>query len=153
MRNLQREAQSRGIAADRLRFSPLLPRMHSLARMRHADMFLDSTRVSATKMLVDALSLGVPAISCAWQQAGTHALAHALQATGLSDQGVGSKEAYLEAAIQLASDAALRNRLKADLATFNRLTLPAFRQSATREIEAAWITAVERSRSAVDRLG
>ncbi|WP_341904658.1 tetratricopeptide repeat protein [Polaromonas sp. YR568] len=147
MLNLQREAHARGIAPDRLRFFPLLPRALHLQRLRHADIFLDPLRVSSSTVLVDALSLGIPSISCV----GAHAVARhgagLLHSLGVDGQVVDSHEAYVEAAVRLARDNSLRDRLKGEMATLNRLVLPVLRQSATREMEAAWMAIVERQRA------
>ena len=63
--NLAREAQAAGVSPARLMFSTRMDRPEALAAMRHADLFLDTLRISTMPGLEDALHLGVPAISCA----------------------------------------------------------------------------------------
>jgi predicted O-linked N-acetylglucosamine transferase (SPINDLY family) len=63
--NLRREAQTRGVAAERVVFAPRLadPTAH-LARLQLADLFLDTFPYNAHATAVDALSAGVPVLTC-----------------------------------------------------------------------------------------
>lgn len=63
--NLQREAQRAGIAPARVVFAQSASRSAQLAQLRQADVFIDTLLFNANHGLVDALRMGVPAISCA----------------------------------------------------------------------------------------
>ncbi len=145
--NLRREAQTQGIDSARLRFIPKLPHQHALAWMRHADLFLDPLRVSAYAELADALSLGIPAISCAGQRVASRMGGSLLRAAGCAEQVVYGNEDYFSAAVALIRDRTLREGLRQHLQAFNQSELPAVRQTAARELESAWTGVIERSRA------
>src|SRR5262249_60442345 len=63
--NLRREAQARGVAADRLVFAPRVARNEDhLARVRLADLFVDTLYYNAHVTAADALWAGVPVLTC-----------------------------------------------------------------------------------------
>src|SRR4051812_42616007 len=63
--NLCREAESRGVAPDRLIFAPRLEaRAEHLARHRAADLFLDTMPYNAHSTASDSLWAGVPVLTC-----------------------------------------------------------------------------------------
>src|SRR5262249_6024835 len=63
-RNLRREAQTRGISPDRLIFAPQMSAPDHLARLRQADLFLDTLPYNAHTTARDALWAGVPLVTC-----------------------------------------------------------------------------------------
>ncbi len=63
-RNLRREAQSRGIAPERLVFATGIPLEEHLARHRLADLFLDTLPYNAHTTGNDALWAGLPLLTC-----------------------------------------------------------------------------------------
>src|SRR4029077_19850132 len=63
--NLRREAEARGVAAERLVFAPRLPLAEHLARHRLADLFLDTFPVNAHTTASDALWAGCPVLTLA----------------------------------------------------------------------------------------
>ena len=145
--NLQREAEARGIPSARLRFIPLLLHPQALAWMRHADLFLDPLRVSAHAELADALSLGIPAISCAGQGVASRMGASLLRAAGCADQVVYSEEDYFLEAVTIIRDGALRESLRRRLQAFNQSEVATVRQAAARELASAWTMVIARSRA------
>ncbi len=65
VRNLQDEAQARGIDPQRLVFAPALPQPEDhLARQRLADLFLDTVPYNAHTTASDALYAGLPVLTC-----------------------------------------------------------------------------------------
>jgi Glycosyl transferase family 41 len=62
--NLRKEAQKRGIEADRLVFGEKLPPPEYLARYRAADLFLDTLPYNAGTTASDALWVGLPVLTC-----------------------------------------------------------------------------------------
>ena len=66
MANLRREAQARGVAPERLVFAPRMPRIADhLARLRLADLFVDTLLYNAHATACDALWAGLPVLTCA----------------------------------------------------------------------------------------
>src|SRR5437660_12767427 len=63
-RNLRREAEQRGVAAERLVFAPRMKLDEHLARHRLADLFLDTLSYNAHTTASDALLAGLPVLCC-----------------------------------------------------------------------------------------
>jgi len=63
--NLRREAGKRGIAPERLIFAPRAELGTYLARLRLADLFLDTWPYNAGTTANDALFVGLPILTCA----------------------------------------------------------------------------------------
>lgn len=61
--NLRLRAQAHGVSPDRLVFAKPAPRLKLLDDLSQADLFVDSTRYSASAALADALHLGLPALA------------------------------------------------------------------------------------------
>jgi predicted O-linked N-acetylglucosamine transferase (SPINDLY family) len=143
--NLQREAQARGIAANRLIFAPrLLLVADHLARQRVADLFLDTLPYNAHTTTSDALWAGLPVLTRVGAAYASRVAASLLSAVGLPELITSNAEDYQALAIQLASHpeqlAAIRQKL-AD----NRLTYPLFDTALfTQHIESAYQAMMER---------
>jgi hypothetical protein len=145
--NLVREAQAAGVGPARLLFSTPMDRSEALAAMRHADLFLDTLRLSAAQGLEDALQLGVPAITCAGKRPASRLGGSILHAAGLAQCVLDSPEAYRAEAVRLGRDPgalrALRERAEAAAAAAPLFDLAA----RVKEWEAAWTVMAERSRA------
>ncbi|MES2687071.1 MAG: hypothetical protein V4706_09630 [Pseudomonadota bacterium] len=145
--NLQREAQAAGIDEQRLCFATASTRRERLDSLALADLFIDPLRVSARQDLRDALSMGVPAVSCAGAGMAARAGGSILHAAGLGECVVDNEPAYRETVMRLGRDRAalqrLRERVKADVTTAPLFDLPA----RVRELEAAWTWMAERARA------
>ncbi len=63
-KNFRREAAARGVAASRLIFAGFLPKSRHLARLKLADLVLDSYYYNAHTTASDALWVGVPVLTC-----------------------------------------------------------------------------------------
>ena len=61
--NLKKRARSKGISVDRLLFAPHLPKDEHLARLRFADLALDTRTVNGAATTSDALWAGVPVLT------------------------------------------------------------------------------------------
>jgi predicted O-linked N-acetylglucosamine transferase (SPINDLY family) len=141
--NLRREAERRGIAADRLVFAPRLPQAEHLARHAAADLFLDTFHVNAHTTASDALWAGLPLLTMAGKGFVARVAASLLRAIGLPELIVETPQDYEQRALDLATDpvrlAALRERLAA-----NRATMPPFDTArTTRQLEAGFATAFD----------
>ncbi|MCZ6633311.1 MAG: tetratricopeptide repeat protein [bacterium] len=113
--NLRREAQTRGIAANRLIFAPHVPIEQHLARCRLADLFLDTFVYNAGTTGVLALWAGVPVLSRPGKRFLNRMGASLAKAVGLPELICEDTDAYVAKAVHLATHpeelAALRNRL------------------------------------------
>ncbi len=114
--NLRREAAARGIAPERLVFSPRLPGSEYLARYRLADLFLDTGPVGAHTTASDALWAGLPVLTVLGNAFAGRVGASLLRAVGLSDLVMVDWDAYEATALRLAHDPAALAALKARLA-------------------------------------
>ena len=67
-KNLQKEALARGVDPQRLIFADQLPHAEHLARLRHADLFVDTFIYNAHTTASDALWAGLPIVTKAGKQ-------------------------------------------------------------------------------------
>jgi len=145
-KNLCREAQARGIAADRLVFAPRVPLNEDhLARVRLADLFLDTLYYNAHTTAADALWAGVPVLTRPGATFASRVAGSLLNAVGLPELITASLADYEALAVALARDpqrlAAVRQKLAR-----NRDAGPLFdTRRFTRHIEAAYTTMWQRA--------
>ena len=136
--NLRREAQERGIDPARLVFARPLPRDQHLARVRCADLLLDTLPVNGHTTASDALWAGLPVLTCAGETFVSRVAGSLLTAVGLPELITTSLAGYEALAVRLARKpsevARLRKRLEK-----NRLTAPLFdSERCTRHLERAY---------------
>lgn len=142
--NLLREAQARGIDPSRLVFAPVVSSGENLARLTHADLFLDTLPVNAHTTASDALWSGVPLVTCAGDSFVGRVAASLLHAVGLPELAVADLAAYESLAAAIASDPARLAALKAHLERA-RSTAPLFDSAlTTRGLEALYLRMAER---------
>jgi predicted O-linked N-acetylglucosamine transferase (SPINDLY family) len=115
--NLRREAASRGVEPDRLRFSPPAPYTDYLGRLALADLFLDTLPFNAHATAADALWAGLPVLTCALDTHPSRLAGSILTAAGLSELITRSPAEYEARAVSLAGD---RDGLRALRARFER---------------------------------
>ena len=149
--NLAREAEITGIRPSRLVFSKRKPcgttRAETLARMPLADLFVDALRFNANHGLVDALRMGVPAITCAGNSMASRLGGSIIRAAGLPKCVFTDTHSYVAEAIALGRDRSKLLVLKRQLQAA-RAAAPLFdAQARIRECEAAWTVMAERSRA------
>ncbi|VAW89298.1 TPR domain protein, putative component of TonB system [hydrothermal vent metagenome] len=123
--NLCNEAKSRGIDPARLIFAPRVDATLYLARIRLADLFLDTPIYNAGTTACDALWLGLPVITCPGKTFVSRMCGGLLHAAGIPELIVDSLEAYKNLAIQLATNPEQLEGLKNRLIT-NQGTAPLF---------------------------
>jgi predicted O-linked N-acetylglucosamine transferase (SPINDLY family) len=146
-RNLQQAAVQAGIDASRLVFQQRASRAQTLARLPLADLFVDTVRFNANQGLVDALRMGVPAVTCAGQSMASRLGGSILRAAGLPDSVVRGPSAYVDTVVRLGRDASALQAMRAELAS-QRAQAPLFDpQARLREWESAWETLVKRHQS------
>ncbi len=116
--NLRRQAQARGIAAERLAFAPrLVVIAEHWARYQLADLYLDTLPYNAHSTACDALAAGLPLLTCAGRSFAARIAASALTAAGLRELITTSLAQYQQRGLELVQSpqrlAALRSRLQA----------------------------------------
>jgi predicted O-linked N-acetylglucosamine transferase (SPINDLY family) len=121
-----------------------MPHDEHMARLRMADLLLDTAPYNAHTTGSDALWAGVPIVTCIGDTFAGRVAASLLTAIGVPELVTSTAQAYEALAIELAENpvrlAAIRQKLAA-----NRLTTPLFDTARyTRHIEAAYTAMVER---------
>ncbi|MGP0090557.1 MAG: tetratricopeptide repeat protein [Xanthobacteraceae bacterium] len=140
-RNLRREAQARGIDADRLVFAGHLPLYDDhLARHRLADLFLDTLPYNAHATASDALWMGLPVLTNEGSAFAGRVAASLLYAVGLPELVTHGLDEYEALALKLGTDPPTLRSIRRKLEV-NRLTHPLFDTDRfRRHIEAAYAT-------------
>ena len=145
MANLKREAEARGVAADRLVFAPKLPSMEAhLARYGAADLFLDTFPYGAHTTAGDALWAGLPVLTCAGDAFASRVGASLLNAIEIPELITTTLERYETLAIELAVDVPRLTDMRRRLAG-NRHTAAMFDISRyTRDLESVYARVYDR---------
>jgi predicted O-linked N-acetylglucosamine transferase (SPINDLY family) len=146
--NLMRDAQARGVERDRLIFAPFRksPDEH-LARLRLADLFLDTLPYNAHTTASDALWAGLPVLTCVGDTFAGRVAASLLHAVGLPEMVTHTLDDYEALALKLVRDtdtlAAIANKLRDHRDTYPLFDTVRF----TRHLEAAYTRMWECSQS------
>ncbi len=146
-RNLRREAERSGVAASRIVFAGAAPLADHLARLRLADLFLDTLPYNAHTTASDALRMGLPLLTCPGRAFASRVAASLLTAVGLEEMAADGLEAYEALAVDLARRPERLARIRARLVS--NLPSCALFDSArfTRGLEAAYLSLHERARA------
>lgn len=145
-RHLTDAAASLGVGSGRLVFAPRVSYDAHLARVGHADLFLDTFHFNAVTTALDTLWAGVPVLTRAGATMTSRLGASIVNAAGLGELVAGSPEEYERVALWLATDPAFLARCKA--AAGNRQGNPAFDLgSRVRALERALEALVTRQRA------
>jgi predicted O-linked N-acetylglucosamine transferase (SPINDLY family) len=136
--NLAREAEARGVAADRLIFAGRTAPDRHLARQQLADLFLDTLPYNAHTTASDALWVGLPVVTTPGRSFPARVAASILKAADLPELIAADLTAYEKLALHLAQNRAelarIREKLKA-----TRDSMPLFDTVRfTRNLEAAY---------------
>ena len=123
--NLLRELAARGVAPERVFFADKLDLPSHLARLRAADLFLDTWPCNAHTTASEALWAGVPVLTVPGATFASRVAASLATACGLGDLACRSEADYVELAIALANEPDTLRGIKAHL-DVNRRTLPLF---------------------------
>ena len=146
VRYLRHEAETRGISAGRLIFADFKSLDEHLARLRLADLFLDTLPYCGHTTASDALWAGVPVLTLIGPTFAGRVAASLLSAIGLPELISTSPDAYEALALQLANDKSALATIKGRLAR-NRHTHALFdTRRLTRNLEAAYLEMWERHR-------
>ena len=123
--NLKRQAEDRGVNAERIIFAERLPQSEHLARQRLADLFLDTFNYNAHTTTSDALWAGLPVITKMGQGFAARVAGSLLNAVGLPELITHNEEDYEALILELATNRKKLAKIKDTLET-NRLTQPLF---------------------------
>ena len=124
-KNLKAEAVKRGVEPERLIFAESLPKDEHLARIRLADLFLDTRIVNGHTTSSDALWAGVPLIALEGKHFASRVSSSLLQAIGMPELITHSPEDYERLAVRLARNPSQLEAIRKKLSK-NRLTEPLF---------------------------
>ena len=140
--NLRAEASRAGIAPERLVFAPHASGAEHIARLRRADLFLDTYPYGAHSTAMDALRAGLPLVTCRGETFASRVCASALIAAGLPQLVTASLAEYESLALHLASApdvlAALRGRV-ADAVNSALFDTDAARRHIEQAYERMWL--------------
>jgi predicted O-linked N-acetylglucosamine transferase (SPINDLY family) len=146
-RNLQREAQARGIDANRLIFAARMPLADHLARHQLADLFIDTLPYNAHTTASDALWAGLPVLTCMGTSFAARVAASLLRTMDLPELITHTQSAFEARAIELAKDPSALKAIKSKVLS-HRETSPLFNaQLFTRHLEAAYRTMQSRQQA------
>ena len=123
--NLRNAAVMHGITPDRLVFAPQVDYQEHLARLRHADLFLDSLPFNGGTTTSDALWAGIPTISCSGDAFSSRMSGSLLHAIGLPELVTDNLEDYEKLALELVTQPEKLQGIKHKLQQ-NRLAYPLF---------------------------
>ena len=123
--NLLRELAARGVAPERVVFAPKLDLASHIARLRAADLFLDTWPCNAHTTASEALWAGVPVLTVPGETFASRVAASLVAACGLGDLACRSADDYVELAIALANEPETLSGIKAHLDAHRR-SLPLF---------------------------
>ena len=135
--NLRKEAERRGVAGGRLIFAErMASSAEHLARLRVADLFLDTSPYNAHASAMDALWAGLPLLTYAGECFASRVAASLLRTAGLPEFIATSPAEYEEKAAGLAKDAI---RLQEARRTLAQRPTPLFdTERYTKDLEAAY---------------
>ncbi len=137
--SLKREAAARGISPERLVGASRVPLAQHIARLRLADLFIDTWPYNAHTTASDALWAGVPVVTMLGQTFASRVGASLLNAVGLPELVCVDIAAYEAQVIALAGDAPRRQALREQLVRA-RSTAPLFDSHRfTRNLEALFL--------------
>jgi protein O-GlcNAc transferase len=143
-KNLKSKALAAGVSGERIIFGQRLPLGDHLARLRSADLFLDTLPYNAHTTASETLWTGLPVLTCVGEAFESRVAASLLNAVGLPELVTTTLEAYEALAIDLARHPNKLAAIKQKLAR-NRLTTPLFDTKLfTKHLEAAYVAMYER---------
>jgi predicted O-linked N-acetylglucosamine transferase (SPINDLY family) len=138
--NLTRVFEGSGISSHRLVFAAKLPKAQHLARLRLADLFLDTYTYNAHTTTVDALWAGLPVLTCTGGSFASRVATSLLRAIDMPELVTASLAEYEQCALSLARDNAGLEAIKNKLVA-NRARCPLFDTAGyVRSLESAYQT-------------
>jgi protein O-GlcNAc transferase len=140
--NLRREAAQRGVDAGRLVFAGDVSYADYMARYTHADLFLDTLPFNGGTTVSDAVSMGVPVLTCAGDSFAGRMAGSILTALGVAELVTASLAEYETRAMQLAGHPervhALRETLRSQRIQHGFFDTDRYRRSLESAYERMW---------------
>ena len=138
IKNLKKEFEKKNIKSERIIFSEPIPLEKHLARIKFADLFLDTFPYNAHTTCSDSIWAGVPVLTKKGKSFHSRVASSLLRTSGLDELITNSDEEYIEKAVKIANDAKYLKHLKDKLNT-SRDTNPLFNSELyTRKLEEAY---------------
>lgn len=113
---LRAAAQAQGVDPQRLVFMPKQPHAHYMARLQHADLFLDTEPYNAHTTASDALWAGCPVLTRPGDTFAARVAGSLNHHLGMASMNVDSDEAFVARAVALGRDPSALAALRAELA-------------------------------------
>jgi len=123
--NLIKEAEKHGISNNRLIFANQISHSDHIARLRLADLFLDTFNINAHTTTTDALWAGIPVITKIGNSFASRVAASLLKAVGLPELVVQNEIEYENLILEIASSPRKLLKIK-EILTSNKLSKPLF---------------------------
>ncbi|MGI9481943.1 MAG: tetratricopeptide repeat protein, partial [Hyphomicrobiales bacterium] len=140
--NLTKEAAKRGISDDRLIFADRVPVEDHIARHRLADLFLDTEICCAHTTASDALSTGLPIVTCTGQNFASRVAGSLLTALGMDELIANNLTEYEELVLKLARDPEklekVAKKLRKNVETSDLFKTDIFRRHLEQAYRTAW---------------
>jgi protein O-GlcNAc transferase len=145
--NLRKEAEKRGVDANRIIFADRLPHAEHLARHKHADLFIDTFNYNAHTTASDALWAGLPVVTKIGKQFAARVAASLLTAIDLTELITENEVEYENLILDLAGSPRKLKNVRKKLEA-NRRTSPLFdTKRYARNFDTALMTAFENYRT------
>jgi len=144
--NLRREAEKRGVEPDRLIFARWTEhRADHLARLKLADLYIDTLPYNAHSIASDAMWVGLPVLTCKGHAFPGRVCASLIHTAGMDELICEDITQFEDLAVALAKDPERLTALRKRLETEGRQS-PLFQTEAyTRDLETAYTTMFERA--------
>jgi len=144
--HLRREAEAREIDPARLVFAAPVERAAHVARLRCADLFLDTLPYNAHNTAIEALAAGLPLVTCSGRSFAARVATSVLDAAGLPELVTASLAEYEVLASTLSREPAQLAALRAKLASARNAAVLFDTDRYRRHLEIAYMTMWERQR-------
>ncbi|OYT88082.1 MAG: hypothetical protein CFE46_06535 [Burkholderiales bacterium PBB6] len=145
--NLNRELVARGVPPERIFWAGTKQMNDHIARLRQADLFLDTWPCNAHTTASEALWAGVPVLTVPGATYASRVAASLVTACGLPDLAAGDEDSYVALATALANEPETLSGLSEYLEQ-HRLELPLFDSARyTRDFEAMLVRMFEREQA------
>jgi predicted O-linked N-acetylglucosamine transferase (SPINDLY family) len=136
--HLKKEALKKGIESDRLIFANRMPLSDHLARLKLADLFIDTMPYNAHTTASDALWVGLPVLTLCGETFASRVAASMLNAVGLSELITLTDKKFEDLAIELGNNPKKLQQIKNKLNN-NKISKPLFNSKLfTKNIEKAY---------------
>jgi predicted O-linked N-acetylglucosamine transferase (SPINDLY family) len=138
LKNLQKEAEQRGVDPQRLMFAGYMEQAQNIARQKLMDLFLDTPLYNAGATATDALWAGVPLLTVEGQTYISRVAGSLLRNVGLPELIMPDLQAYEEMAVALAQDRERLHVLRSHLEAARKTALLFDTEGLLRKLEGAF---------------